>query len=273
MAEMQVAEKGGKGGKVRSKKLSTRVDLTPMVDLAFLLITFFMLTTTLSKPQIMPVVMPEKKLEDLEEFQATKESQVITLMLGANDKVYYYEGITDPKLDSTDYSAEGLRKVILDKKVEQLVSKIDIVNAIIPITMQISRSKVLPTLPKSIDDFRTFLTEAIPLCQRSQRSACIDTVNSPSHAQRIEVLSRRDPEVPRQDRSIELHVVAKQRGVSPVNLVEPSLSLFLRTAEPHGSIVINLHRHANHFKARVVDVLLGRELLQPVVRGIVSFKI
>jgi biopolymer transport protein ExbD len=116
MAEMQVAEKGGKGGKVRSKKLSTRVDLTPMVDLAFLLITFFMLTTTLSKPQIMPVVMPEKKLEDLEEFQATKESQVITLMLGANDKVYYYEGITDPKLDSTDYSAEGLRKVILDKK-------------------------------------------------------------------------------------------------------------------------------------------------------------
>ncbi len=116
MAEMQVAEKGGKGGKVRSKKLSTRVDLTPMVDLAFLLITFFMLTTTLSKPQIMPVVMPEKKLEDLEEFQATKESQVITLMLGANDKVYYYEGITDPKLDSTDYSAEGLRKVILEKK-------------------------------------------------------------------------------------------------------------------------------------------------------------
>ena len=116
MAEMQVAEKGGKGGKVRSKKLSTRVDLTPMVDLAFLLITFFMLTTTLYKPQIMPLVMPEKKLEDLEEFQATKESQVITLMLGANDKVYYYEGITDPKLDSTDYSAEGLRKVILDKK-------------------------------------------------------------------------------------------------------------------------------------------------------------
>jgi biopolymer transport protein ExbD len=116
MAEMQVAEKGGKGGKVRSKKLSTRVDLTPMVDLAFLLITFFMLTTTLSKPQIMPVVMPEKKLENLEEFQATKESQVLTLMLGANDKVYYYEGITDPKLDSTDYSAEGLRAVILDKK-------------------------------------------------------------------------------------------------------------------------------------------------------------
>jgi len=118
MAEMQTAESGArkKGGKVRSKKLSTRVDLTPMVDLAFLLITFFMLTTTLAKPTIMPVVMPEKDVKE-EDLQATKESQVLTLLLGADDKIYYYEGITDAKLDSTDYSAEGLRKVILDKKV------------------------------------------------------------------------------------------------------------------------------------------------------------
>ena len=117
MAEMQTAESGArkKGGKVRSKKMSTRVDLTPMVDLGFLLITFFMLTTTLAKPQIMPVVMPEKDVKE-EDLQATKESQVLTLLLGANDKVDYYEGISDAKLDSTDYSAEGLRKVILDKK-------------------------------------------------------------------------------------------------------------------------------------------------------------
>lgn len=117
MAEMQTADSGArkKGGKVRSKKLSTRVDLTPMVDLAFLLITFFMLTTTLAKPTIMPVVMPEKDVEE-EDLQATKESQVLTLILGADDKIYYYEGITDAKLDSTDYSAEGLRQVILDKK-------------------------------------------------------------------------------------------------------------------------------------------------------------
>lgn len=117
MAEMQTADSGArkKGGKVRSKKLSTRVDLTPMVDLAFLLITFFMLTTTLAKPTIMPVVMPEKDVDE-EDLQATKESQVLTLILGADDKVYYYEGITDAKLDSTDYSAEGLRRVILDKK-------------------------------------------------------------------------------------------------------------------------------------------------------------
>ncbi len=117
MAEMQTADSGGKkkGGKVRSKKMSTRVDLTPMVDLGFLLITFFMLTTTLAKPQIMPVVMPEKDVKE-EDLQATKESQVLTLLLGGDDKVYYYEGISDAKLDSTDYSAEGLRKVILTKK-------------------------------------------------------------------------------------------------------------------------------------------------------------
>ena len=113
MAEMQVADSGGKkGGKVRSKKMSTRVDLTPMVDLGFLLITFFMLTTTLAKPQIMALVMPEKRVD---EPPPVKESKVLTLMLGAQDKVYWYEGISDAKLDSTDYSAEGMRKVILNK--------------------------------------------------------------------------------------------------------------------------------------------------------------
>lgn len=115
----EIAEQGGGGskdGKVRSKKMSTKVDFTAMVDLAFLLITFFMLTTTLAKPNIMPIVMPEKKDLNKEDLEETKESQVLTLLLGANDKVYYYEGISDAKLDSTDYSAEGVRKVILGKK-------------------------------------------------------------------------------------------------------------------------------------------------------------
>lgn len=85
-----------------------------MVDLGFLLITFFMLTTTLAKPQIMALVMPDKDVKK-DDLEPVKESKVLTLMLGGNDKVYWYEGITDPKLDSTDYSAEGVRKVILDK--------------------------------------------------------------------------------------------------------------------------------------------------------------
>lgn len=114
----EIAQDGGgghkKGGKVRSKKMSTRIDFTPMVDLGFLLITFFMLTTTLAKPQILALVMPDKDV-DKEDVEPVKESKVLTLLLGPSDKVYWYEGITDAKLDSTDYSAEGIRKVILDK--------------------------------------------------------------------------------------------------------------------------------------------------------------
>jgi biopolymer transport protein ExbD len=113
----EIAQDGGGGkkdGKVRSKKMSTKVDFTPMVDLGFLLITFFMLTTTLAKPNIMALVMPEKDIKK-EDVEPVKESKVLTLMLGADDKVYWYEGITEAKLDSTDYSAEGMRKVILNK--------------------------------------------------------------------------------------------------------------------------------------------------------------
>lgn len=119
MAEIAQDSGGGhkKGGKVRSKKMSTRIDFTPMVDLGFLLITFFMLTTTLAKPQIMALVMPEKDVEIIDR-EPVKESKVLTLILGKDDKVYYYEGITDPKLDSTDFSAEGVRRVILDKQVK-----------------------------------------------------------------------------------------------------------------------------------------------------------
>jgi biopolymer transport protein ExbD len=115
----EIAQDGGGGkrkdGKVRSKKMSTRIDFTPMVDLGFLLITFFMLTTTLAKPNIMALVMPEKKDLKEEDLEPVKESKVLTLLLDANDKVYWYEGITDPQLDSTDFSAEGVRKVILNK--------------------------------------------------------------------------------------------------------------------------------------------------------------
>ena len=112
----EIAPGGGghkKGGKVRSKKMSTRIDFTPMVDLGFLLITFFMLTTTLAKPQVMALVMPDK--EPPKNPVVVPQSKVLTLLLGANNRVYWYEGIESAKLDSTDYSAEGLRKIILEK--------------------------------------------------------------------------------------------------------------------------------------------------------------
>ncbi|MCF0061974.1 biopolymer transporter ExbD [Dyadobacter chenwenxiniae] len=85
----------GKGdGKVRAKKMSTRVDMTPMVDLGFLLITFFMLATTMSKPTSMTLAVPDKTDEkDQEKTEPLKASKVLTLFMGANDDVYYLDGI------------------------------------------------------------------------------------------------------------------------------------------------------------------------------------
>ena len=94
MAEMDTSGGGGhkKGpGVKKGKKLSTRVDLTPMVDLGFLLITFFIFTTTMSQPTAMRLFLP-KDVENPEEQNKVKNSAVITLMLGKNDVIYYYEG-------------------------------------------------------------------------------------------------------------------------------------------------------------------------------------
>src|SRR4029079_35113 len=93
MAELGGGGGGGhkKGGKVRSKKASTRIDMTPMVDLAFLLLTFFVLTSTLNKPQTMEITMPEKP-KDETEVPKVNEKDVLTIVLGENDKVYWYTG-------------------------------------------------------------------------------------------------------------------------------------------------------------------------------------
>lgn len=117
----EVSQQGGGGGKkdgkVRSKKSSTKIDMTPMVDLAFLLLTFFMLTTTFNKPQTMEITMPDKPKKD-DVVPEVNEKKVLTLVLGENDKVYWYKGITDPKIEVANFSADGIRKVLLTQNAQ-----------------------------------------------------------------------------------------------------------------------------------------------------------
>ena len=116
MAEISQGS-GKKDGKVRSKKTSTRIDMTPMVDLAFLLLTFFVMTTTLNKPQTMEITMPEKpKVEDKQPL--VNEKRVLTLVLGGENKVYWYLGITDPKVELSNFSNDGIRKVLLQQNAQ-----------------------------------------------------------------------------------------------------------------------------------------------------------
>jgi biopolymer transport protein ExbD len=120
MAEVNTdSGSGKKHGKKKRKKLSTRVDLTPMVDLGFLLITFFMLATSLIKPQTMEISMPSKDKVPEEEQTKVKASKAITIILAKSDSIYYYlggpEDGKDPEVLTSDYSGKGIRQILLNK--------------------------------------------------------------------------------------------------------------------------------------------------------------
>lgn len=120
-----------KKSKAKQKKINVRVDFTPMVDMMMLLITFFMLCTTLSKPQTMEISMPsnDKNIKDDDRSQV-KASQAITILLDANDKIYYFEGIpnyNDPHfLKETSYGANGIRAILIRKNAFAVQQKKDL---------------------------------------------------------------------------------------------------------------------------------------------------
>jgi biopolymer transport protein ExbD len=112
MAELNSSTGKNEGKKGRQPK-NIRVDLTAMVDLAFLLVTFFMLTTTLSKPKAMPLAMPD----DGDETGQVSDKRTITLCLGSNNKVMWYQGLTEKASPAiVDFTKEGLRKVLVDAR-------------------------------------------------------------------------------------------------------------------------------------------------------------
>jgi biopolymer transport protein ExbD len=141
MAEI-IQEDKQHGGKKKPKKHSTQIDMTPMVDLMCLLITFFMLTTAFAKPKVMEIALPEKiKKNEKVEPPKIAESRTLNIIMGPNDKVYWYPGKADPAalvpLKETNFSATGIRQVLLDRnralfkkieafKADVIAGKIDI---------------------------------------------------------------------------------------------------------------------------------------------------
>jgi biopolymer transport protein ExbD len=113
--------KKGPGVK-KAKKLSTRVDMTPMVDLGFLLITFFIFTTTMSTPATMNLIMPKDKTEKQAEV---KQSGTLTILLGKDNKIYYYEGILTVTAAQNNFKSASfgnIRDIIINKR-KQVVSQ------------------------------------------------------------------------------------------------------------------------------------------------------
>lgn len=122
MAEMNMQQQSGRKDGARSNKKSTRVDMTPMVDLGFLLITFFMLTTALSQPKTMNLLMPRSDGPP----SPLPASKALTILLGANNRIAYYEGLGEdqaqpPQIKYASFSnAQGIRDIISTKKQQVL---------------------------------------------------------------------------------------------------------------------------------------------------------
>jgi biopolymer transport protein ExbD len=161
MAEIIVEEKG-KGGKKKAKKHAPHIDMTPMVDLMCLLITFFMLTTAFAKAKVMDIILPEKvKDPTKQEAPRILGSRTLNIVLGPENRLFWYPGNVKPEdfnnlppLQETDFSAKGIRQLLLERN-RTLAKKIadfnaDVTAGKIVITQDSVRGAISKL--KSVDD-------------------------------------------------------------------------------------------------------------------------
>ena len=116
MDEILRKEHRPKAGVQKSKKTLLRVDLTPMVDLGFLLISFFIFTTTLSQPTAMKLVAPDDR--DSSKSSKAPENKTVTLLLSANNNVYAYNGSNLNNIKNLGSNTISMRNAIIQKKNE-----------------------------------------------------------------------------------------------------------------------------------------------------------
>jgi biopolymer transport protein ExbD len=128
MAQVQEKQTKAKGKGRRARSNGFHLDMTPMVDLAFLLLTFFMLTTTFAKLQTMEISMPTTHGHDT----PIPGKNALTVILGEKDRVFYHFGYAgdEPEIVETNFSATGLRQVLLSEQVRQNPKLVVLVKAV-----------------------------------------------------------------------------------------------------------------------------------------------
>jgi biopolymer transport protein ExbD len=185
MAEIIQNEGGGHKGKRRPKKHSTHIDMTPMVDLACLLLTFFMLTTAFSKPKAMEIVLPDKDKKDDKDAPKVQDERVLNIIMDENDKVYYYNGMADPKkplptLVESDYSKDGIRKVLLNRNKDLFVKLRDLDEEIAKSKKNIPRdtvNKMIRDLKRKDNDAKKGPVVLIKATDKSKYKNMVDIMD------------------------------------------------------------------------------------------------
>ena len=160
MAEIIQEEKGK--GKHKGKKHPPHIDMTPMVDLMCLLITFFMLTTAFSKSKVMEINLPERITKDKPvDPPRIQKSRTLNIILGPNDKIYWYPGRVSPEdynnlppVTEVDYSPKGIRQLLLERN-KTLAKRIaDFKQQVLEGKIKIPQDSVLKAIAqlKKVDD-------------------------------------------------------------------------------------------------------------------------
>src|ERR1043165_8855283 len=177
MAEVNTGDGGGgKHAKKRAKKSSTRIDMTPMVDLAFLLLTFFVLTSTFAKPKTMEINYPAEPEDKKDQI---KVNNALTFILSKDNQIYYYygefypagneKGLPPTTLSKTSYEADGLRKLLLDKNAPTI-------KAIDKLTEQIKKKEIADTTYKRLVNREKGLKEALTVLIKADDQAVYKNV-------------------------------------------------------------------------------------------------